>query len=84
MKSNKISSMEQNIMMRKLDQVKAAFLQDFGFEGKFKIESHSTSGATHTHGKWHGGRTSWRITADDARTTAALKRQPGWLKQFVR
>lgn len=84
MKSDKISSMEQNIMMQRLDQVRASFLQEFGFEGKFKLEQHSTSGSTHSKNRWHAGRTSWRICADDARTTAALKRQPGWLERFMK
>lgn len=82
MKSDKISSMEQNIMMNKLDQVRAAFLQEFGFEGNFEIKSVTTTGSFHTT-TWHGGRTSYRIVAADSKTTAALKRQPRWLDKFI-
>ena len=82
MKSNKISSMEQNIMMNKLDQVKAAFLQEFGFEGNFEIKAVTTTGAFRST-TWHGGRTSYRILAADSKTATALKRQPKWLDKFI-
>ena len=83
MSSNKISTMEQDLIMKKLDTVKASFLQEFGFEGKFRVEQKTTSGTKRINGKLHAGRTAWRICADDARTTAALKRQSGWLGRFM-
>ena len=83
MKSSKISTMEQDIMMQKLDQIKAAFMQEFGFDGKFDIQSKTTSGTLRIKGKLHGGRISFRIRAADARTAAVLKRQPGWLGKFI-
>lgn len=84
MSSNKISTMEQDLIMKKLDEVKASFLQEFGFEGKFSVEQRRTSGTSRIKGKLHAGRTSWRIRADDARTVAVLKRQPGWLSRFMK
>ena len=75
--------MEQDLMMKKLDEVKASFLQEFGFEGYFSIEQRKTSGTKRINGKLHAGRTSWRIRASDARTAAALKRQSGWLGRFM-
>ena len=82
MQSSKISTMEQDIMMKKLNQIQAEFLQQFGFEGKFDISSTTTSGIF-KRGTLHGGRTSWKIRAADAKTNAALKRQPGWLAKFL-
>ena len=84
MSSNKISTMEQDLIIKKHDEVKANFLQEFGCEGKFRVEQRRTSGTSRIKGKLHAGRTSWRIRADDARTTAALKRQPGWLGRFMK
>lgn len=84
MSSDKISTMEQDLIMKKLDEVKASFLQEFGFEGRFSVEQIRTSGTRRINGKLHSGRTSWRIRADDARTTAVLKRQPGWLSRFMK
>ena len=83
MKSPQMTQMEQNIMMNKLSEVRAAFLQEFGFQGQFTINSHTTSGSYRNKLGWHAGRTSYRISANDARTTAALKSQPGWLNRFI-
>lgn len=75
MKSPQIDSMEQQIMMQKLSQVKAEFFSTFGFEGSFDIKR------TYTNSR--RSRTTYRIVANDGRTTAALKRQPGWLAKFI-
>lgn len=75
MKGDKIASLEQQIMMEKLSQVRAEFLQTFGFSGNFEIRKVDT--------KSKRSRTTFRIVAGDARTTAALKRQPGWLGKFL-
>lgn len=83
MQSPEISKIEQDLMMQKLGQIEASFLQEFGFQGKFEIKSRTTSGIFKRGGRYHGGRTSWRIVAADAKTGAALKRQPGWLGRFI-
>ena len=75
MKGQPIANLEQQIMLQKLGQVKAEFLQTFGFEGKFEIRRVDTNSRR--------SRTSFRIVASDSRTTAALKRQPGWLAKFL-
>jgi len=75
MKGPEISRIEQEIMMSKLSQVKAAFLQHFGFEGEFEIKRVDTNSRR--------SRTTYRVVANNARTTAALKREPGWLGQFI-
>ena len=75
MKGQPIANLEQQIMMQKLSQVQAEFLQTFGFQGKFEIRRVDT--------KSRRSRTSFRIVATDARTTAALKKQPGWLARFL-
>ena len=75
MKGQPIANLEQQTMMQKLSQVKAEFLQTFGFEGKFEIRRVDTNSRR--------SRTSFRIVASDSRTTAALKRQPGWLAKFL-
>ena len=76
MKGYEISQLEQQIMTQKLSQVKAEFLQQFGFEGQFELKAVTTNSRR--------SRISYRIVSASARTTAALKRQPGWLKKFVR
>lgn len=75
MKSPEIASIEQDLMMQRLGQVKAEFLQTFGFEGEFEVKRVDTNSKR--------SRTTFRIVASNARTTAALKRQPGWLAKFV-
>lgn len=75
MKSPEIASIEQDLMMQRLGQVKAEFLQTFGFEGEFEVKKVDTNSKR--------SRTTFRIVANNARTTAALKRQPGWLAKFI-
>lgn len=75
MKGQPIANLEQQIMMQKLSQVKAEFLQTFGFEGAFEIRRIDTNSRR--------SRTTYRIVAGDAKTTAALKRQPDWLAKFI-
>lgn len=75
MKSPEIAGIEQDLMMQKLGQVKAEFLQTFGFEGEFEVKRVDTNSKR--------SRTTFRIVANNARTTAVLKRQPGWLAKFI-
>lgn len=75
MKGNAISQMEQQIMMQKLSQVKAEFLQHFGFEGNFELKKVDTNSRR--------SRVAYRIVSTSARTAAALKREPGWLAKFI-
>lgn len=75
MKGQGIAQTEQQIMAQKLSQVKAEFLQHFGFEGGFEIKRVDTNSRR--------SRTTYRVVANNARTTAALKREPGWLGKFV-
>ena len=74
MKSPEIAGIEQDLMMQKLGQVKAEFLQTFGFEGEFEVKRVDTNSKR--------SRTTFRIVANNARTTAVLKRKPGWLAKF--
>lgn len=76
MKGNAISTLEQDIMMQKLNQIQAEFLQRFGFEGKFEVKKVDTNSKR--------SRTSFRIVASDAKTATALKREPGWLAKFLK
>lgn len=75
MKSPEIAGIEQDLMMQRLGQVKAEFLQTFGFEGEFEVKRVDTNSKR--------SRTTFRIVSNNSRTTAALKRQPGWLAKFV-
>lgn len=75
LKGKPIADMEQQIMMSKLSQVQAEFLQHFGFEGKFEIKKVDTNS--------NRSRTAFRIKASDSKTGAALKREPGWLGKFI-
>lgn len=75
MKGPEIAGIEQDLMMQRLGQVKAEFLQTFGFEGEFEVKRVDTNSKR--------SRTTFRIVANNARTTAVLKRQPGWLAKFT-
>ena len=75
MKGNPIEQLEQQIMARKLAQVQAEFLEYFGFQGAFELKAVATNSRR--------GRITYRIVASNARTTAALKRQPNWLSKFL-
>ncbi len=75
MKGQAIADMEQQIMMSKLSQIKAEFLQRFGFEGSFEIKKVVTNSKR--------SRTTFRIVAADSKTGAFLKREPGWLAKFL-
>ena len=75
MKGSEIGNIEQEIMMQKLSQVRAEFLQTFGFEGGFEVKRVDTNSRR--------SRTTFRIVTTDARTTAVLKKQPGWLGKFL-
>lgn len=74
MKGPELANLEQNIMMERLTTIKAAFFQRFGFEGSFEVKMVDTNSRR--------SRTTFRIVASDARTTAVLKREPGWLARF--
>ena len=75
MKGHEISQLEQQMMAQKLSQIKAEFLQQFGFEGQFELKAVTTNSRR--------SRITYRIVPVNARTTAALKRQPGWLGKFI-
>lgn len=75
LKGNEISQMEQQIMMERISRVQSEFLQRFGFNGKFEIKRIDTNSRR--------SRTTFRIVASDAKTTAVLKREPGWLDKFI-
>ena len=74
-----LQKLEQDIMMQRLDEVRASFLQNFGTEGTFELWVVSTGGGMNKR-----PRTAFRISAADAKTGAILKRHPGWLGQFMR
>lgn len=75
MRGSSISNIEQDIMMKKLEQIKAEFLQAFGIEGSFTIKQVTTHSRR--------SRTTFRIVASDSKTTAILKRHPRWLEKFI-
>lgn len=75
MKGAPIAQLEQEIMMQRLSQIKAEFLIQFGFEGGFEVKRVDTQSRR--------SRTTFRVVTTDARTTAVLKRNPGWLSKFI-
>lgn len=75
LKGQGIAQMEQQMMAQKLSRVEAEFLQHFGFEGGFEIKRVDTNSRR--------SRTTYRIVANNGRTGAALKREPGWLGKFI-
>ena len=75
MKGHEIADIEQDIMMQKLSQIKAEFLQTFGFEGGFELKAVTTNSRR--------SRVTYRIVATDKRTGGILKSNSGWLKKFL-
>jgi len=75
MKGTRIGQIEQEIMTKKLAQIQAEFLQAFGFQGAFELKAVTTNSRR--------SRVTYRIVAANARTGAALKRQPNWLSKFL-
>lgn len=75
MKGPEISKLEEEIMMQKYSQIQAEFLNHFGFVGKFEVKRKET--------RSRRSRVSFRVVAADARTTSALKKEPGWLAKFI-
>lgn len=81
--NKKLQSLERDVMERALSEVRAAFLQEFGFEGSFNLSFQwnkvGGKGAQYIPG---GVRPVYKIRAADAATAATLKRHPGWLDKF--
>ena len=75
MKGSGISQLEQQIMMQKCSQIQAEFLHHFGFAGKFEVKRIET--------RSRRSRVAFKVAAADARTNAALKKEPGWLAKFL-
>ena len=75
MKGPEIAKLEQEMMMSKLNEVQAAFLQEFGFQGSFEVQRVDTQSKR--------SRTTYRIVASDKRTGATLKSNSGWLGKFI-
>ena len=69
----KTGELEYRHMSKLLSEIQASFLQTFGFQGGFELKYKPTQ-----------FRTAYRISASDARTSATLKRNPGWLAQFTK
>lgn len=76
-----LAQLEKQAMEKQLAQIQAAFLQDFGFEGKFRVEFMYRP-ATAKRAPSGAVRPVYRLYGDDARTIMALKKQPGWLARF--
>lgn len=74
-----IERIEREVMERRLSEIQGQFIIDFGFEGKFEIKSQETQ-----PDKNGVVRARYMIAAADARTTATLQRQRGWLNKFVK
>lgn len=76
---DKLANLEREMMENKLAEVQAQFVMDFGFEGKFAIEQHTSA----PNPKFGTTRTTFRIVPADGRTGAILKRHQGWLGKFT-
>lgn len=81
-RGGKLKNVEREVMEKELSEVRAAFLQEFGFEGSFNLEFAYAKVGGKSAGYVNGVRPTYRISATDARTGAVLKRNPGWLGKF--
>jgi|GEM_PF-1372766 len=78
-KSSRLKDAERDVMERALSETRAAFLNEFGFQGEFILEYREAK----VNSRYISGiRPTYRIKAGDARTGAVLKRNPGWLSRF--
>ena len=71
MDNTKLQTLEQHAIQNALNQAEAQFMSQFGFPGKFEIKAFKTN------------RYNFKLVAADSRTGAVLKKNPGWLAQFV-
>ena len=69
--NGQLQQLENQVMDNVLSEVRARFINEFGFEGRFKLAGFTTD------------RSTYKIAAEDAKTAAILKRNPGWLDQFM-
>lgn len=67
-----LRKVEYEYMAKVLSQIRAEFLQTFGFEGDFSLDYDPTN-----------TRERYRITSRSAKTTRTLNKNPGWLGKFV-
>lgn len=77
--NSNLDALSRQMMEERAATARNQFVQDFGFTGTFNVEATVTSPSS----KYGTTRMSYRLSAGDARTTAALKKQPGWLNQFI-
>lgn len=70
--NDKVQKLEYEYMAKVLDQIRAEFLQTFGFEGIFEFRYEPTK-----------TRDRYYIASGSARTTRTLNQNPGWLGKFV-
>ena len=70
--SDGIEKLEHEYMESVLSQIRAEFLQSFGFPGEFAIHHEPTK-----------TRERYYISSADAKTTRILNKNPGWLAKFV-
>lgn len=84
-KSVKLEHLERDVMEKALAEVSAAFLQDFGFAGAFRLEFvHRKVGGKSASYIPSATRPVYKVTADNAQTAAILKQNPGWLARFAK
>lgn len=66
-----IKNIEEDKIKSLHSRIQAQFLQEFGFEGDFNVQSFYTD------------RINFKISAGDQKTGATLKRNPKWLAKFI-
>ena len=72
LESEGIRKIEYEYMHKVLDQIRAEFLQTFGFEGDFSLDYEPSR-----------DRERYCIRSRSAKTTRVLNKNPGWLGKFV-
>lgn len=84
-KSVKLEHLERDVMEKALAEVSAAFLQDFGFAGAFRLEfvNRKVGGKSASYIP-SAIRPVYKVIADNAQTAAILKQNPGWLARFAK
>lgn len=69
--NSQVQSIERQEMRGLIGIISAQFLQEFGYQGVFRVKEFYTD------------RFSVKIEPADAKTAALLKKSPGWLDKFI-
>lgn len=82
--NDNLRSLEKDVMEKARTEAEAAFLQEFGYAGKFDLEfQYQPVGGKGAAYIPSGRRPVYRLVPGDANTARILNLNPGWLGKFA-